>query len=124
MNRKYLYVRYPEEKRNMTVVTDVVPTEDGRYEVKFAWAFCSNHDQFAKFMGRSIVNDRLAGWSPDAKDHSGVLYVDQKKHRVIKTAVLEFIGQRSNTPTKYVRDIVWELFNSTYEFEQEMALDQ
>lgn len=56
---KYLYVRNPWDRRDITIASDIVE-ENGKKFVKFGWAFRSNHDQFIVLSHKTPFGDVVA----------------------------------------------------------------
>jgi len=103
---KYLYVRNPWDRRDITIASDIVE-ENGKKFVKFGWAFRSNHDQFIKREGRTIALNRMLN---NHEEYSSKVEVEAFKFYDIAEAVLNVIVSNEYTPKKYKEDILSDIY--------------
>ncbi len=104
-NIKFMYVRNPWKKRDITIVSDIVESE-GKVFVKTGWAFRSNHDKFIKKEGRNLALERM---NSSDEDYSEVLEIGKKNYYDIALVILSHIYNKYSTPRKYLNDISWEI---------------
>lgn len=109
-NIKYLYVRNPEKKRDITIVSDLY-TENDKFFVNCAWSFRSNHDNFVKKEGRNVAKERLDELEPG---YSATIEIENPKFYTIAADVLRAVLNSENTPRKYLNDIADDLYFFEY----------
>lgn len=110
--KKYLYVRNPWKKRDITIVSDIL-TKEGKTFVKCAWSFRHKADKFIKKEGREIVNSRFETGDPN---FSAEFEIPSDKVRFYNIAanILANILSKDSTPKMYFNDILSDMHYYSY----------
>lgn len=108
-NVKYLYVRNPFKRRDITIASDLVQEND-EYTLKFAWTFRRNDEEFIKKLGREVAYDRLTGVAEDSEEYSASLKINNPTFYGISRAIVQYISEHENTPKKYLEDLYEDMY--------------
>lgn len=109
-NVKFLYVRNPFQRRDITIASDLIEDKNGP-KIKFAWTFRRNDEEFIKKLGRDVAMDRLVNADPQ---YSAELPVEEVRFYGISKQILEHICNQPTTPKKYLNDLFEDLYYYDY----------
>lgn len=115
MNTKFLYVRNPQKKRDVSICSTLDVNND-EVTITYGYSFRSNHDQFVKRDGRALSYDRMIRIrdylpSDSSENYAGSFSMEKKEmsYYTVAIQILEKILDNPTTPKKYKEDVVGEI---------------